>query len=225
MNVFRFAALVITFFSISSTFVNAQDSRWRVGFSFGSSQSELVGSPLIERFFEPIQTFSPALSVQYIFNDNFSLLTEARFERKGMTADQDLFGETGNLAGFSSQTYHFDYLVVPMLLRLSTGDKWQLFGNIGPYVAYLMNQEVIYDTSFGGTETSVIEDESSRYKSIDVGFSAGLGIGILLTERIFVNVEARNNYGLTNVRDDEVFGSEVLNTKSTQLMLGASYRF
>lgn len=225
MTISKLASLTLVIFSFLQFGAVAQDSPWRVGFSFGSSQSEIVGSPLIERFFDPIQTFTPAINIHYAFNQNFSLISEFRYERKGMQANQQLFSEAGTVVGLSEQTHHFNYIVVPVLLRLTTGEKWQLFANVGPYLAHLLNQEVLYETTIDGNDVSQTEDETSRYNRTDFGFSAGLGLGILVSERFFVNVEARNNFGLSNVRREEVVGSEVLNTKSTNLLLGVSYLF
>lgn len=225
MTFLKIAFLAFSFLLLSQFGAVAQHSSWKVGLSFGSSQSEIVGGPLVERFFDPIQTFSPAVNLQYVLNKNFSLIGEFRFERKGIQANQELFSEEGVVVGSSEQTHHFNYVVVPVLLRLTTGEKWKLFANVGPYLAYLVNQRTLYDTTIDGNSLRQTEDEISRYNRSDLGISAGLGLSILVSERILVNVEARNNFGLSNMRRVDVIGSEVLNTKSTNLLLGVSYLF
>ncbi len=167
---------------------------------------------------------------QYNFNKIFSLKTAITYERKGTRlenkSDQIPAGDL---------IYHFDYLSLPLLFKVSAGQKIKFFADAGPCFSYLLNQSM-YSKSKNG-KTYKLGNNPNTYKSYDLGILLGIGMSVPVSDRFLISIEIRENYGLISIRDDynqpDAFGyfeSDVSQkmksyTNSTSFIIGFAYRF
>lgn len=98
---------------------------------------------------------------------------------------EDLQGSVGEV----SRT--FNYLEIPLLLKLNFGQKVGFFLLAGPSVGYLLNGT---DKDMDGSTTDIDLD---FYKRVEYGAHAGAGIGIGP-----IRVDVRYIFGLNDIFDD-----------------------
>ena len=167
---------------------------------------------------------------QYNFNKIFSLKTAISYERKGtrLESKSDQL-PSGDLI------YNFDYLSLPVLFKVSSGQKIKFFANAGPCFSYLLNQSLYVKPKTG--KTYKLGNETNNYKSYDIGIILGLGMSVPIYEQFLISLEIRDNYGLMSLRDNynepDAFGyietdagqKFIAYANSASLILGFAYRF
>jgi hypothetical protein len=86
---------------------------------------------------------------------DFSLQVEANYEQKGGKSEEI--------------TSKYDYITVPVLAKYTLGDKDLKFNfNLGPYVGFLVNSELVSDNN-----TMDVKDDSEE---VEFGAIAGIGL-------------------------------------------------
>jgi outer membrane protein with beta-barrel domain len=133
----------------------------------------------------------------------FSFSPEFHWLQKGAKL-KDLDGS------FSDATRTFNYLEIPVLAKLTFGDKIGFFFMAGPSVGYLLNGS---DKDMDGQTNDLDLD---FYKRLEYGLHVGGGI-----ELGMIRLDLRYIYGLSNVFDDD---TEV-EIKNTSLGAGISLIF
>lgn len=169
---------------------------------------------------------------QYNFNKIFSIRIASNYERKGsrLESKSDQF-PPGDFI------YHFDYLSLPLLFKVSLGNKIKVYANTGPCFSYLMNQSLYFNPKNG--KTYKLDGETTNFKSYDLSVLFGLGMSIPVWDRFLLSFEIRDNLGLVSIRDNyeyeqlDTFGYNETDvgqkykayTNSTSLIIGFAYRF
>ena len=156
-------------------------------------------------------------SFEYYLNENLSLKTNLNYERKSF---DDSFPETdefGNLTGQIKVTTNFDYLTIPIMAKYEFGNSKNFFVNGGPFLGFLLSLENKVITSTRQTTFTTLT------KKIDVGLSFGIGTKIYINDKSDLNIELRENLGLLNLSDDEVYEGGNLKTNSLNLILNWSF--
>jgi hypothetical protein len=95
--------------------------------------------------------------------------------------------------------------------------------NAGPYIGYLIKQTDI--TEAFGEYSKTKNDNTDNYKRTDLGITTGLGARFPIKNKLFLSIEIRNNFGLTNISSVPVVNDGVIKTNSTNLLFGIEYRF
>ena len=116
-----------------------------------------------------------------------------------------------------------DYVVVPLLLRISFGDKINFFSNAGPYWATLLKRKWVLEkaiTLSGGGQVDEFDLTDNTEKS-DYGIAVGIGASAVFNERIVISLEARHNMGMANINQESV----ELNTRTTLILAGVAFKF
>ena len=167
---------------------------------------------------------------QYNFNKIFSIRIASNYERKGSRLES----KSDQLPP-GDFIYHFDYLSLPLLFKVSLGNKIKVFANTGPCFSYLMNQSLYFKPKSG--KTYKLDGETNDFKSYDLGILFGLGMSIPIRDRFLFSVEIRDNLGLMGIRDNyeqpdasgyiegDVGQRYKAYTNSTSLIIGFAYRF
>ena len=86
----------------------------------------LKNFPILEKFNDPTIGFSCGLTFQYNFPKLISIRTNIAFERKGAIAKNQAIDEFGNQIGEVTIHTNFDYLTIPLLAKLTFGNKIKL---------------------------------------------------------------------------------------------------
>ena len=117
---------------------------------------------------------------------------------------EDLQGSVGEF----SRT--FNYLEIPLLLKLNFGQKVGFFLLAGPSVGYLLNGT---DKDMDGSTTDIDLD---FYKRVEYGAHAGAGIGLGP-----IRVDVRYIFGLNDIFDD----SQDIQVTNSSVGAGVSLMF
>lgn len=209
----------------AANFTKAQTGKLEVGIEGGPSITNLRG-PKSTYAYEPIVLSAAGFSFRYHFSKLISLRTGLNYEAKGYTSTikhEPWYIDTTYQVGFSAR---FDYLTLPLTVRLTFGEKIKCFFHAGAYMGILLQKHDKTTGDQSDFDPYYLKDEATNYRNFDFGLSGGLGIGIPLKEQWTVSLEARGNYGLTDIRkrSSGLYHNEGLaSTYSTSLLLGISY--
>lgn len=220
--------LISIFFAFAiTTIASGQKSNFHVGIVGGPSKTSLIGFNFTNEPQKPILSYFYGLYLQNKISNIFSIRTDIQFERKGTLYTQTFYySPNPNYPGFGLDTahytsyYHMDYIIVPILLSTSIGNKIKYLLNTGFYAGYLMKQESIYHATAYYPDT--IRNNTEDYQMFDYGISAGIGISIPLNSLILVSFEIRNNWGLYDIMKDV---RNTMRTNSLNLRVGIVYTF
>jgi len=165
--------------------------------------------------------FQGGFSFQYNFSRLLAIRTNISFERRVIkNKDEVTFtDEFGNVIGTGTFYNHYNYLVLPILLRTSFGNHLRFFANAGPYIGLLLKGKFFSEITSTGEQTSgTLEDA----KKIDLGLSTGIGLSLPLSEHIAIAFEARNNLGLLPINNKED-GDGGAKFNTTEILLSITY--
>lgn len=191
------------------------------GIQAGPGMTVLWGNEVIKGSHDVALSLPAGLFVQYNFSERFALRVDPGFERKGSLIKTKLMDPQGNISE-SVTRVGFDYLVLPVLVRATFGQKQKFFVNAGPYVAFLLDYNHSSKRNVNLPPPAL--GDISYYKQTDFGVSLGVGTLIPLTEKLGLSVEVRNNLGLQNISNKPVVNDGTINTYSANLLVGAAYK-
>ncbi|MGI4867323.1 MAG: porin family protein [Janthinobacterium lividum] len=153
----------------------AQAQSVRFGLKAGGSLSNLSGDLANQDQYKNRFGFHGGvmLNVGLLADDLLALQLEGLYSQKGFKyADQQVtvLGNTYRNTG----TVRYDYIDVPLLLRLKTGG---VFFEAGPQYSYLLNISTDRTQTYNGSVTNASNTTSdlSRVKRNELGYAAGLG--------------------------------------------------
>lgn len=134
---------------------------------------------------------------------------ELLFSQKGAESSYTVLGQT-----FTSKLT-YNYIDVPLLLRLSLGDTYGeglgLYVNGGGYVGYALNGKNKYSNPLTNGETDITFDEVDDQRRVD--FGVALGAGVTLGNLFF---DLRYNHGINDLLDDDANNSNDNGLKKLQ---------
>jgi hypothetical protein len=190
---------------ISPCLCKSQSTKFQVGIEGGPSLSVIRYDEFLNHdTYSDIGLFyTIGAAFQYNMNNKLSIKTNLSFERKGYQ----------NTSG--SFHYRFEYLVLPVLLKVNFGKKNWAFTNFGPYIGYLISQSIKFNNY-------VYKGNDSPYKKIDLGLTFGIGANIPIYNQLGLTIELRDNLGLMNI---EIGTEDQTYTNSTVIQFGIVYNF
>jgi hypothetical protein len=201
--------------AISLTALCGQDFRFDIGVHGSPSLVFLSGNSFLKNNSKPTLGYMVGGHLQYNFRRIVSIRTEVNFESKGT--------HENSTTTYSQQVHNFQYVNVPILLRLTFGHKLFFMINAGPYVGALIKDVVTTEQAIGSSSTS---DYTNNFSRFDAGLVGGLGLGVTIAKRLVISFEARQNFGLYDInRNTTVDGfAGTVRTNSTNFILGLSLK-
>lgn len=197
--------------------IAAQQSKMDMGVDAGVGLSSLRGNPIIKEYLDPRFCYSAGLFVNYNINKVVALKSGVYSDLKGSSSKVTITDMYGNSSDWTfNQNFH--YLTIPLLAKLSFGEKVRFFANTGPFLSYLLKSE------FQRTEymNPGSDRETTQYsKRIDAGLVFGLGVSRSFKERFTLSLEARDNLGLADINKS---GSNKAKTNTLNFLLGFGWR-
>ena len=197
-----------------------QASSFEIGIEGGPSLISLRGNETINNHHKTTIGYSAGFSLQYNFKKIISLRTNIAYEKKGSIVRAERTDIYGNSLGEIDIHTNFDYLTLPVLVRVTFGENVQYFINAGPYFGHLIKQTFVSE-DYNGQQTI---DNTFNDKRFDVGISTGLGISIPIKTKFSASFEIRNNLGLYNVSEVPVLNNGRIKTNSTNFLFGFAYK-
>lgn len=187
-----------------------------IGFNVGPSLSHFYGSNAAEDL-RAKGGFAAGFVYQYAFSTRFALHTGLLYESKGASS-------LTILDPFDVEVrsrYNFNYLAIPVLFRahLAPDAKLRPFINAGPYFGFLTRQMTVVRTETGDDVDIDRNNNTNDYRGFDIGLSAGIGIDYLITDRMHLDFEIRDNLGLYNISESSNDNNR-LNNNSVNFLVG-----
>ena len=211
---------IILFFIPAITY--SQANILDIGAEGGFSIASLRGNEFIEKYHSARIGYTGGLFAQYNFRKIISIRTGCYFERKGSAIELEATDVTGQAIGIIHGASNFDYLTIPLLLRASFGKKWRFFLNAGPYISFLLKETTHTDAFNDFPESD--SDNTNHYKNTETGLSVGIGLSYALKKRWDLSFEVRDNYGLENISELEVYNGGTIKTNALNFLLGITYK-
>lgn len=224
-------------------YANAQSGNLQVGGHAGVNISKLCcGSMTINEDYQFGEGPTFGLMASYGFNKYLSLVAELNYttmggKKNGLQAVNG-YGSNGLLyADFNNKTV-LNYLELPVMARVTLGDKFKYYANLGIYGAYLLaaNQETsgssfLYTDKDGTKKYSPTDgqvlsfnkdaDIKGQVKDFNFGLVGGLGAGYTFGKHA-IWLDGRYVMGMPNVRENTTVNGEN-STGSIMATVGYSY--
>lgn len=215
-------------FLFISNILTAQN-KINIGVEGGLSKVMLYGNGVVKEYKHFAPGYTAELSFQYNFTSILSIRSGLALERKGTAAKNfAITDQDGNMYAKADIRLRSDYLIVPILVRATTGKKVNLFVNAGPYVGCLLRTAYTYSYGiYNYPSTGTIKFDNSPYtKKYDWGASVGLGIAVPI-KKLLLSLELRNNIGLYNISAVHEANADGKSSKtySGNLLIGLAYKF
>jgi hypothetical protein len=199
----------ISFFALALTatvFVNAQSKQPtlrtemevtpRLGIKGGVNLAKMnhEGYSSASEFESKSKTsYNGGLFINIPVGTNFRFQPEVVYSSQGGKNTQVIQTPTGNIT--SNYEMDLNYINVPLMLQLQSTTG--VFLELGPQFGYLINAKNKSISSGAGTSNSEM-DIKDQLNKLDIGASGGIGY----LSRIGLGINARYNYGFTNVLDE-----------------------
>lgn len=209
--------LLLMFVVFSAGNVFGQTNRFDIGIEAGGGLASLRDNDSYKEYGSSDIGFLGGVVVQYNFPKLISIRTGLFIDQKRINIDFPLYGVPTQEPENIRMYYHFNYLTIPLLARLTFGKKIKFYTDIGPSLSHLTKVEFGFD---GSGESA---DFTTYYKKWSIGLSGGLGGGIEINRRMVGTIELRHTMGLNDINDPEVSRAKT-KISSTNLLVGVVYR-
>ncbi len=143
--------IVLSIFLLTTITVVSQEKKIKFGIQAGLNYSNLRGYT-IPITFAPVYDESPAFAyligfnAEYQLKDRLSLRAELSYERKTQKADNIIeirqnFDDPLQTYQFTSKK-HYDYVVLPIMIKYAFTNKDSFYVNGGPFVGFLLQSKI-----------------------------------------------------------------------------------
>jgi hypothetical protein len=222
---------LVIFSLLTTIFTYSQNSKIKFGFQAGLNYSNYRGYT-IPAIYAPVYNESPAFAYlggihfEYELNEKLSLKTELNYERKSQKSANNInirqnFDDPVQEYNFTTKR-HYDYLIVPILLKYSFTNKDSFYINGGPFIGFLLQSKYTNDLNVSGFGSSDVITTKNNKKT-DFGLSFGLGKNFDLKNKKTFYIEIRENLGLNNTSKIDVWNGGQVKTNAINLLFGLSF--
>lgn len=182
----RHILLFILFLSYSSTFsqtVFFEPSKKYIGATFGVGHSMVMFNPSVNQKI-PFLGYNGGISFRYITEKHVGLQIELKYSERGWNdIENDYIRKVS-------------YVEIPFLTHIYIGDTHRVIFNLGPKIGYKINDKVLQNNNPNFDYANYVKDIKFPF---DYGLAAGLGYNLHTRSLGVFELEARGNYGLSDV--------------------------
>mgnify|MGYP000567782828 CR=1 FL=1 len=151
---------------------------------------------LLSDYKKDVRGLQAGLSWQAGLAENFSIVTEGYFIRKGGRL------QSGNPLMNIGSTVKLYTVEVPVLARLHAG-RW--YFNVGPYSNYMISGKILTPES-----SEKISFGNGKFKRWEAGMQAGVGFQFKI-KRTKMAIDVRYSHGMTSLSKDSKLFNRTLN--------------
>ena len=204
-------------FLLALIFTSSIYSQIKIGLNAGATYSKPYEGYM---GFDAGIDFLIGASFEYYLNENLLLKTNLNYERKSFGDSFPFTDNRGMLIGQIKATTNFDYLTIPIMAKYEFGNSKKFFVNGGPFLGFLLSIKTKGKSKVLNLNSST---NIEGLKKINVGLSFGIGMKVYSNDKSDLNIELRENLGLLNISDNEVYEGGNLKTNSLNLILNWSF--
>ncbi|WP_291110509.1 porin family protein [Flavobacterium sp. UBA6195] len=196
----------------------AQD-KIKFGVNGGLNYASLRGNDLAEDL-APGISYLVGVSAEFFLKENLSISANLNYENKtakdnGNVYLIDEYGFPTMIKSDSKSIYN--YLVLPVYVNYYFGKKDDFYVNGGLFLGYLLNSKFSSKNSDNDTDTTDMN------KKIDAGLVFGFGKVFQLNDKNNLKLEIRENLGMLNTSDFDVYNDGTIKTNSLNLILNWNF--
>lgn len=173
----------LSFFSIFSQTVFFEPSEKYLGTTFGMNHSMIMFNPSINQKI-PFLGYNGGISFRYITEKHVGLQIELKYAQRGWS-DID-----------NNYVRQINYVEIPFLTHIYIGNTHRIIFNLGPKIGYKISDSVRQNANPSFDYAEYVKD--IRYP-FDYGLAAGIGYNLHTRNLGVFELEARGNYGLSDV--------------------------
>jgi hypothetical protein len=165
---------------------------------------------------------------QYNINPRYSIRTNISFDKRRFYTgnyqytNEDIIVQLDNIQTYWNRTY----VTLPILGRLTFGDKVKFFVNAGPHFGLMFENEKQFDEIISGDSRpnparNLDFSLNHQFKRFDMGISAGIGMSVDIGEKFVGSLEARDNTGLFNISK---LDADKVKNNGVNVLFGFAYK-
>ncbi|MCD4745324.1 MAG: PorT family protein [Bacteroidales bacterium] len=161
-----------------------------------------------------------------IYNDFGKMLSvqaELMAETKGTT-----FETTDPVSGDKKDiNYNFTYVTLPVLVKITFGESFKFYGNIGLYGSSLFGMTIDGEKGRDHDANPDTDDRKWReeYKGFDFGFIGGVGSLIPISDNMDIMIDARYDLGLNKIGEFGNVDDKYNDIKTSAISISAGLVF
>ena len=187
---------ILLLLDVFFTSASGQDTKFTIAAEGGPSLTNLITSKQFKKYFIPVLGGYAGILVQYNLSQYFSLRSGLTYERTGTNFVVDTYDIKVDY------TYFFDYLTIPVMVRMQYGGKVRLYGTFGPFFSLLLSQQ--YFANGGEQYYHITPDTHTAIpinrNRIDFGIIGGVGMEIKILSKATLTIGVSDFYGLCNTK-------------------------
>ncbi len=207
---------------LTCTMVFGQKNEFFIGVELGPTYTFYRGNEILETLNKPAYRYFGGICIEYKIKNRFSIQTDITYERKGTVA-------RGMKPNFNVDTFQsiekqpfrtrivFDYITIPLLLKLQMGNKISFYIEGGGFIGFLLDGKFV---TTGDTISRHTENMTILNNKKDLGISFGVGFNIKINGNKLLTFGLRDNLGLVSISNTPVFNDGTIKSNSTNLVLG-----
>lgn len=143
--------------------------------------------------------FSMGSGFQFVsnFNDAIGIESGLYFRNYGYGVDENLTNNEGNIIGTLNIKYNYNYISVPVLLRINIHSFYFALGtNIEFFIAGTINYQGVY---IQGEPSSRVDIENA--KTVLINPNINFGYQFAINDKFGINLEGRFSYSIDGFTD------------------------
>lgn len=212
---------VIYLFCFFYSFSSIAQQKVKFGINTGLTYSNIRGNEIADKNKYDFD-FLLGTSFELPINNKFSFITGLNYERKSFK--KEFFYEVLNPvfdpvdpafsqdSGFTVKAT-LSYLNIPINIKYYLGKNNSFFVNGGINTAVFLN-----------LNSNIYGNEKNAIKTLDFGVNLGFGKKVKLNEKINLNIEIKDSYGLVNISKEPVYNNGTVKTNSVNLILNWEFK-
>jgi len=177
-----------------------------------------AGISNVRDFHDPDFGFAANASAFYRLNNTFSIGLGAGMEQIGAREEIIFYGPYAEPLFAQKTKVTYNYVSIPLLVRAEIGSKTKYFMNAGLTSGIFLNEKYYFSDQTQGTTYTTISN--GEYNTLNLAASIGAGMMIPLGEKTSFTLEARENFGLTEISNKYLSHPK---TQSAHLLLGLQF--
>ncbi|MES2486593.1 MAG: porin family protein [Bacteroidota bacterium] len=195
----------------------------KLGFNVGATYAGIRGNDQAKANNSTID-YLIGISLEAPLNDDFSLIGNVNYERLALTRTvpfasiNDPFDPVVSENGYGTRLT-LQHITVPINLKYYIGESKGYYVNGGVFVRYFLGQSVRINGE------KVDGGSYGSFQDFTYGINLGLGMRFTIDEKSAINVELRDNLGLSNITRQPTVNGGSVKTNSVNLIVNWQFDF